>query len=184
MKMYNLTLPCLFYSPGLLAEVMGSSRTEGGYLSEYARAHSSVGGLSQAVTSTSHITDRWATGCSVKPSAFLIFLNLVFVSFILSLLNDTVSARGHVLAPREVPAKMLRQEQGQAASWAEMEQTQGIPARPRIKTGLHPTQTCRTAITARRRRSKPGPGAKNSHRSSGLPAAFLRCEQATGQSLL
>lgn len=112
MKMYNLVLFNLFYTPGLLAEAAGSSRTDDEYTSDYARACGSAGGLSQAVTSTRRITDRWAIRCSVKPSAVLIFLNLVFVSFVLSLLSDTVAARGHVLALREVPGGMLSQEQG------------------------------------------------------------------------
>lgn len=83
-----------------------------GCLSDYTRARSSAGGLSRVVTSTSHIRDRWAIRYSVKPSAFLIFSNLLFVSFVLSLLNDTVAVRGHILAPRQVPAGMLSQQQG------------------------------------------------------------------------
>lgn len=175
MKIYNLILFCLFYTLGLLATAAGSSRTDGGYLSDY--APSTKGGLSQAVTSTSPITDRWAIRLSVKPSVFLIFLNLVFVSFKLSLSNDTVAARGHILAPQEVPARMLSQKQRQAVNWGEMEVAQGIPARPHIKTGLHPTQTCRIAITARRRRREPGSGAKNTHHSLCLLAAFLNASR-------
>lgn len=58
-----------------------------------------VTGLSQAVTFTGCIRDRWAIRPSVEHCAVLIFLNLAFVSFVLTFLSDTVAARGHVLAP-------------------------------------------------------------------------------------
>lgn len=42
------------------------------------------------------------------------------------------------------------------------------------ETGLHPTQTCKAVTTTRKRGGEPGPGAKSTHCSLCLLAAFLR----------